>query len=77
MRIRLPLAKEPRDYNFISIDRYQLKELRNVAHAFDILTENLRRDDENSEEEYLFCAIDFVEWMTPDTIDRQLKIAKG
>jgi hypothetical protein len=64
MRIRLPLAPEARDYNFVSIDRYQIKELRNAAHTFDILSEKLAPGDS-------FSAVDFLEWIIPDCEPRR------
>lgn len=64
MRIRLPLADDARDYNFVSIDRYQIKELRNAAHTFDNLSEELAPLD-------FFSAVDFIEWLLPDTEPRR------
>jgi hypothetical protein len=66
MRIRLPLAEDARDYNYISIDRYQIKELRNAAHTFDILSQKLAPGD-------CFSAVDFIEWCLPDTEPRKAK----
>jgi hypothetical protein len=70
MRVRLPLKDPPNDYNLINIDRYQLKELRNVAHTFDTLTGELSPQERK---EYQFSAVDFIEWMAVDIAYRHPK----
>ena len=71
MRSLLPLPEEPHTYNSIRIDRYQLKELRNAAHAFDLLTEetNVERKTPGR----LYFATDFIDWVRPDIEPRKLK----